>query len=160
MSHIDEPRLRLIYEIMKEKSRSAQAFVQYMTTNREYGPEDTLHMREAHFIMTVGPGEGKTMSEVAKGLSVTHGAVSQTAGRLEKKGYVLRKRDTNNQRQIVAILTPKGEKFYQQHLQYDRARFAAMDADYLSRFTDEELQVIRDYEAVSCLIFTKRKDYK
>lgn len=112
-------------------------------------------MREAHFIVAVGPGEGITMSEIAEKLFVTLGAVSQTAGRLEKKGYILRKRDPGNHRQIVAMLTPKGEAFYQQHLQYDRVQFASLDANYFSRFTEEQLCLIRDYEALMYAAFTK-----
>jgi len=155
MDYIKEPRLKLIYEIMSEKSRSAQALTQYMNANREYGQGDILHMREAHFIVAVGPGEGITMSEIAEKLFVTLGAVSQTAGRLEKKGYILRKRDPGNHRQIVAVLTPKGETFYQQHLRYDSVQFATLDANYFSRFTEEQLCLIRDYEALMYTAFTK-----
>lgn len=160
MSYINEPRLHLIYEILAEKSRSAQAFVQYNNASREYGQGEDLHMREAHFIMAVGPGEGMTMSEVARVLSVTHGAVSQTAARLEKKGYLLRMRDPSNRRQIVAALTPQGEEFFHRHLQYDSAHFADMDRHYLSRFTDDELRMIRDYEALMYTIFTKKQTEK
>lgn len=155
MNYIKEPRLKLIYEIMAEKSRSAQAFIQYMNANREYGQGSILHMREAHFIVAVEPGEGITMSEIAEKLLVTLGAVSQIAGRLEKKGYILRKRASNNHRQIVAMLTPKGEAFYQQHLQYDSVQFATLDANYFSRFTEEQLCLIRDYEALMHTAFTK-----
>jgi len=157
MSYIDEPRLRLVADILGKKRDSSRAFVQYMSASREYDQDEPLYMREAHFITAVEPGEGKIMSEIAEALSVTHGAVSQIAGRLEKKGYILRKRDSSNHRQIVAVLTPKGEDFYQRHIQFDSAKFAAMDQQYLSCFTNEQLKLILDYETRMCAIFTKKE---
>ncbi len=156
MSYIDETRLRLIYEILGEKRISSRLFVQYMTANREYGSGDVLHMREAHFIMAVGLEDGKTMSEIAGELTVTHGAVSQTARRLEKKGYILRRQDAGDRRQIVVVLTDKGKEFYQRQLEYDSAEFAQMDQRYLSRFTDDELRLIRDYEALMSVAFAQK----
>lgn len=156
MSYRDEPRLRLVADILTKKRDSSKAFVQYMSTSREYGQGENLYMREAHFITAVEPGDGKIMSEIAEELSITHGAVSQIASRLEKKGYIIRKRDSSNHRQIIAVLTPKGEDFYQRHIQFDSTEFAMMDEQYLSRFTDEQLSFIRDYEALMCSIFTKK----
>ena len=36
-------------------------------------------------MIAIGPGEGRTMSEIAREMNVTQGAVSQIASRLEKK---------------------------------------------------------------------------
>lgn len=146
MTYSDNTRLGLIHAILCEKRNSSRAFVQYMASDREYGQSDVLHMREAHFIMAVGPGDGKTMSEVAKEMSVTQGAVSQTAGRLEKKGYIRRSQAPGNRRQILAVLTERGRAFYQQHLAFDSAKFTKIDQAYLSRFTEEELRLILEYE--------------
>ena len=114
-------------------------------------------MREAHFIMALGPEGGKTMSEIAKAMSVTQGAISQIAGRLEKKGYLLRRQNSENRRQIMALLTEKGKSFYQQHLEFDSSEFAKMDRDYLSRFSKEELDTILEYERQMAIIFSNGK---
>lgn len=156
MSYLDETRLHLINDILCAKQISSRLFVQYMAANHEYGSGDILHMREAHFIMTVGLGDGKTMSEIAEAMSVTHGAVSQTAGRLEKKGYILRRPSTGDRRQIVVVLTDRGKEFYQEHLECDSAEFALMDQNFLSRFTDDELRLFLEYEAVMSMVFAQK----
>lgn len=155
MSYQDEPRLQLVADIMNTKQKASRAFVQYMTDSHEYGPETELHMREAHFITALTPGKGTAMSDVAQNLAVTHGAVSQTASRLEKKGYIVRKRDPENHRVVQAFLTPKGEEFYQSHIQYDSEKFAQMNKAFFSKCSDSELELIRDYENVMYAMFTK-----
>ncbi len=156
MENEQKKRLALIQSILTNKQESSRGFVQYMLTNHEYAEGEILYMREAHFIITVGPGEGKTMSEIAQRMAVTKGAVSQTASRLEKKGYILRQRAKDNGRGVMAVLTPKGEEFYLQHQQYDIQEFTAIDRNYLSCFTVEQLQMIERYEKQMCAIFTKK----
>lgn len=150
----EDERLKLIQGILGKKQVSSRLFVQYMSKDRTYGGEDTLYMREVHFLVAVGLGEGRTMSELAEELEVTHGAVSQTAGRLEKKGYIIRRRSPENRRIIIAALTEKGEQMYRDHLAYDRVKLSAMDRDYLHQFTLEELELIQRYESAMCAIFT------
>ena len=83
-----EQRIKLIGKLLHQQGNTARAFVQYMDSDREYTAGDKLYMREAHFVIAIGPGEGRTMSEIAREMNVTQGAVSQIASRLEKKGYV------------------------------------------------------------------------
>lgn len=154
MSYVENPRLKLIYEILGEKEKASKAFVQYANRSHTYG-EDNLYMREAHFITTIGLGDGLVMSEIANRLGVTHGAVSQTALRLEKKGYIVRLRDPENFRYVVAKLTEKGEAFYREHISYDTEEYAEMDRKYLSDFSDEDLLKIKEYEKAMYKIFTK-----
>lgn len=103
-------------------------------------------MREAHFLIAIGPGEGKTMSEIAQKLDVTQGAISQTAARLEKKGYIRRQKCPSNRRLTIARLTEKGEAFYAEHRKYDKNMFARLDSLCFSRYSDEELRMLVDYE--------------
>lgn len=146
MTYLEDERSGLIRQILGERQKSSRAFVQYMNKTHEYQQEGALYMREAHCIIAIGLGEGKTMSQIAQELSVTHGAVSQIAGRLEKKGYLQRQKDPANRRQTIAKLTPLGEAFYRQHLHYDSQEFAAIDRQYLSIFSLEQLRQILNYE--------------
>lgn len=114
----------------------------------EYTAGDKLYMREAHFVIAIGPGEGRTMSEIAREMNVTQGAVSQIASRLEKKGYVCRRKNEENKRQIIAFLTEKGEQFYTEHQRYDESMHRQMDEIALNRFNEEELQCIFEYEQI------------
>ena len=133
---------------MGDQGNTARAFVQYMDSDREYTADDKLYMREAHFVIAIGPGEGRTMSEIAREMNVTQGAVSQIASRLEKKGYVCRRKNEENKRQIIAFLTEKGEQFYTEHQRYDESMHRQMDEIALNRFNEEELQCIFEYEQI------------
>ena len=150
----ENQRLALISAILGEKARSSRAFTQYMMKEQEYEAGETLFMREAHFLLALGPGKGKTMSQLAQALEVTQGAVSQTAGRLEQKGYIRREPSPGDRRQILAALTEKGRAFYNRHLEFDRAAFLKMDAEHLSRFSLEELRLCFEYERQMTAIFS------
>lgn len=151
----EQDRIALVQKLIHQKMDTSRALVQYLETRRAYDSESNLYMREAHFIIAVKPGEGCSMSQVAQQLNVTPGAVSQTAKRLEAKGYIIRSKSGENQRQTIALLTKKGEEFYNKHLQYDRDKLAAMDAVYFSRFSDEELLRLLEYETVVQAFATK-----
>ncbi len=156
MNYLENPRLHLISSILEAKHVSSQLYVQSVSPKHQYGETEVLYMREAHFIMTVGPESGKIMSDVATALAVTHGAVSQIATRLEKKGYILRQKSDEDRRQTVVMLTEKGKAFYQQHLEYDSEKYAQLDQRFLSHFSDEELRLILEYEAVMAKIFAPK----
>lgn len=158
MTYKEVERLNLISQILAEKIVSSRIFVQYMTNAHNYNEDDQLHMREAHFITQIGPDKGMTMSEIAEAMAVTQGAVSQTASRLEKKGYIVREADPANRRKIRAKLTEKGVEFYHSHMAYDSASFERMDQDYLKLFSMEELKLILEYEKLMVKILGKEMD--
>lgn len=83
-------RIELIQKLMKEHTRSAAVTVSFLDKPRKYGMDNSLFMREVHFVVEIGPEGSPTMGELAQRLNVTQGAVTQMAIRLEKKGYVAR----------------------------------------------------------------------
>lgn len=155
MEPSEEVRLHLIDEILKAKEQSSFAFVKFTSTPREYTQGELLYIREVHFVMAVQPGEGRTMSKIAQELQVTQGAASQIAARLEKKGYILRRRNPENYRQIIAVLTEKGEQLYQRHRLYDQMEYQKADELFFSRFSEEELRTFLEYERVFQASLTK-----
>ena len=83
-----EQRIKLIGKLLHQQGNTARAFVQYMDSDREYTAGDKLYMREAHFVIAIGPGEGRTMSEIAREMNVTHHVWrrkdTSVAGRMKK----------------------------------------------------------------------------
>ena len=69
-----EQRIKLIGKLLHQQGNTARAFVQYMDSDREYTAGDKLYMREAHFVIAIGPGEGRTMSEIARDECYTGGS--------------------------------------------------------------------------------------
>lgn len=140
-------RLDLIYQLLHQKAATSRIYMHYIDSDREYITGDKLYMREAHFIMAIGSRGETTMSEIAQELDVTQGAVSQTAARLEKKGYIRREKCPTNRRQTIAVLTEKGEAFYAEHQKYDLELYAYSDEIFFSKYSDEQLRMFIEYEA-------------
>lgn len=70
---------------------------------------------DMHIIEAIGKGEAKSMSVVAKSLSVTVGTLTIAINNLVKKGYVNRVRSEKDRRVVLISLSKKGEKAYQHH---------------------------------------------
>lgn len=138
-------RLELITKLFTEKTNTTMVFSEYLSTPREYLPGSKLYMREVHFIMAISPETGSTATEIANKLDVTLGAVSQLAQRLEKKGFIERAKSSHDKRQTIVTLTDIGNALYQEHEEYDKARFTAAQ-DYFKNFTDEQLLEFLKYE--------------
>lgn len=73
---------------------------------------------DMHIIEAIGKGEAKSMSVVAKSLSVTVGTLTIAINNLVKKGYVGRVRSEKDRRVVLISLTKKGEKAYNHHKKF------------------------------------------
>jgi len=94
------------------------------------------------------------MSELANRLNVTQGAVTQMATRLEKKGYVIRTKDTQYKRVTTISLTEKGKVLCQKHIAFDQQTYNEV-SELLEEYSDEELKKLIRYEQLMWQLFTK-----
>ena len=60
---------------------------------------------DMHIIEAIGIGEPRSMSVIAKMLSVTVGTLTVNMNSLEKKGYLVRERSTEDKRVVLVTLT-------------------------------------------------------
>ena len=89
----------------------------------EKTPVDTgdgifLYTSEVHLISLAGRFPGESMSGIAARLGITKGAVSQTAKRLEEKGYIERGYRDDDAKTVFIHLTPAGERAFAWHEAY------------------------------------------
>lgn len=150
-------RIQLVERLLRACTESAVAITGYLEKPRKYNQEEdeSLFMREVHFVVALGTEEHITMSEMAERLNVTRGAVTQIATRLEKKGYVVRTKDHDDKRQTTIVLTEKGKALCAEHIAYDRQKHLAT-SKLLAEFSDEDLAKFIHYEQVMRELFTKR----
>ncbi len=74
---------------------------------------DDLTVIEINTIVVIGHGEeDKKMSEIANTLGVTFGTPTVTVDRLIKKGYVVRRRDKEDRRQVFISLSETGKDVF------------------------------------------------
>lgn len=89
----------------------------------EREPVDTgdgilLYTSEVHLIDMAGRFPEEGLSSLAVRLGITKGAISQTAKKLEEKGYVERVNREGNNKTVLIRLTRAGRRAYDWHRAY------------------------------------------
>lgn len=80
---------------------------------------------DMHIIEAVGIEQPKSMSMIAKRLSVTVGTLTVNMNSLEKKGYIVRERSEQDKRVVLVTLTEKGRKAFFHHRDFHKAMIRA-----------------------------------
>jgi DNA-binding MarR family transcriptional regulator len=78
-----------------------------------YKPFNGLSIIEIDTIIVIGRNGTKNMSQIAKMLGVSSGTPTVTIDRLISKGYVIRKRDMQDRRQVFIQLSHKGDEVFE-----------------------------------------------
>ncbi len=86
-----------------------------------------LSMREIHVLQAImESGEENTMSAVASRLHVTVGSLTVAINTLARKGYVERRRSSQDKRRIHLLLTPRATEVNRLHQDFHRELTDAM----------------------------------
>lgn len=83
-------------------------------------PFKDISVKDMHIIESVGIGEPRTMSQISKSLGVTMGTLTIGMNGLVKKGYVKRDRGEKDRRIVYAVLTEKGKKAFEHHMNFHK----------------------------------------
>lgn len=83
-----------------------------------------ISVNDMHIIESIGLEEPKSMSAVAKLMSVTTGTLTKSMDGLSDKGYVVRERGKKDKRIVYVSLTEKGRKAYYHHESFHRDMIA------------------------------------
>lgn len=147
-------RVELVRKLLRECISSAVVVNGFLNKPRKYSIDDSLYMREVHFLVSLAPKDQPTMSEMASLLNVTPGAVTQMVSRLEKKGYVFRSKASDDKRQTTVSLTEKGRILCDEHIAYDQMKYAYI-SNVLTGYSDEDLERLIQYEQIMRDVFEK-----
>lgn len=85
-----------------------------------------ISVNDMHIIEAVGIEEPKSMSTVAKLMSITTGTLTKLMDALSDKGYVERERGKKDKRVVFVSLTEKGRKAYRHHEGFHQAMIGHM----------------------------------
>lgn len=80
---------------------------------------------DMHIMEAIGIGDPQNMSTIAAKLFVTVGTLTVNMNSLEKKGYIERKRSTEDKRVVLVTLTEKGRKAFFHHRDFHKAMIHA-----------------------------------
>ncbi|MCD8300095.1 MAG: MarR family winged helix-turn-helix transcriptional regulator [Clostridiales bacterium] len=81
---------------------------------------------DMHIIDAIGIGEPRSMSAVARDLSVTVGTLTIAINNLVKKSYVKRVRSEKDRRVVLVSLLEKGKRAYRHHKDFHDAELFAI----------------------------------
>lgn len=117
------PSVDKIFSQLNEKANAVYNFVMlysgYMAEQHNYGVGIPINMVEVHTLTAIEENPGITVSQLACMWQRTNSALSQTATKLEKKGYIIRRRDPNNARNVHLYATEEGTELSLAHKSYD-----------------------------------------
>ncbi|MCD6485920.1 MAG: MarR family transcriptional regulator [Syntrophobacterales bacterium] len=106
---------------------------------RDFGTGDLLYPSEIHNIEIIGRNPGINVTNLAKKLGVTKGAVSQTVNKLERKNLVEKFRNSDNEKEVMLKLQKKGEIAFNGHEAF-HAKFYSEITDEVDDMTSEQIQ--------------------
>jgi DNA-binding MarR family transcriptional regulator len=81
---------------------------------------ELLYRIEIHVVDAIGSHPGSNLTELAKILGVTKGAISQKVKILEKKDYIRRYKSLYNNKEVLFELTERGMKIYLSHREFHK----------------------------------------
>lgn len=104
---------------------------------RTFGEGGALTPSEIHTIDAIGSEGSMLMSELAKRLGVTKGAVTQVIARLSAKELVERVHDPDDFRVVLVSLTEKGKSAFQAHQELHETFYK----DLYAQFDPKEIEI-------------------
>jgi len=113
-----------------------------------------ISYHDMHVIEAIGKNESGKMSEIAKVMSVTTGTLTRTIDSLEKKGYVRRRRSSQDKRVVHIALTDRGVHAFEHHERFHQDMIAYI----LQGLSVEESVVLKD--ALEKLMVYFQQKYK
>lgn len=137
-----EDRKALFDDILMRFMRVAKKFIQFENSLTDYGIDEPITQAAIHTLEAVGKNEGINVTELAKRLGITKGAVSQMIGRLIRKGLVSKNRLADNEKEVMLNLTEKGWQVFNCHQDIHKEVFKEFMSN-LGDFGDLEVNALR-----------------
>lgn len=100
-----------------------------------------LHIGQPMMLGLLNEKDGRSQSDLAKEMLIKPATISAMVKRLEKKNYVIRKRDSNDERVSNVYLTEKGRDVFNQLDEYKNT----MESIVFDGFSDSERETMKGY---------------
>lgn len=119
--------------------RFTMVYSDYIGSRHDYSFCDLSSMVDLHTLTAISDNPGKTISELAVMWHRTDGAISQTVSRLEKKGYVVRRKKDGNGKCVYVYATEEGDRVSATHKMYDSTEVSNTIRELCTTCTTEEV---------------------
>lgn len=137
----DQRKIRLT-KLIEAFVRISNKFNMINNKTLDYGSGDLLFPSEIHFLISIQKQKGKNITELGEYLGITKSAASQTAIKLEKKGFC-QKTKKENKKNIYLELTQKGLSAIENFNEYRNQIFSDL-IDVVEKSASEKLHVVEE----------------
>lgn len=131
-------------EIGDNLLKLVEVFIERDNKAHNYGTDTKLHFSEIHMIVFIYENPEMHISQIARELNITRGAVSQTVNRLEKKGFLRKLPSEENKSIIKLILTNKGITAYESH-EDDKYKYFKRVESLLKECSQAEKEIVYNF---------------
>ena len=108
----------------------------------DFGVGEKLYPSEIHTIQAIGNNSGINVTTLAQKLGITKGGVSQMISKLKKRELIEKVRSTDNDKEVLLILTAKGQKAFNEHEKFHYDMY--MDfIKYMDDISQEEIETFK-----------------
>ena len=132
-----------LFHKMTDHTNQVYKFVKiyndYANAPRDYGTGEKVNMLSVHIMSDIEEHPGITVTELAEEWVRTKGSISQVIKNLDENGYIIKKKEGNNNKNVHLYPTSKGVELSLAHKMYD-ARNLKNTLDFFTQYcTEEEL---------------------
>lgn len=143
------------FSLVEKFSRVVKLWQKLESRPRNFGTEDNLTSSEIHMIEVVGLNEGLSVTELARRLGITKGAVSQTLKRLDEKSLIVKEADSSNSSRITVNLSTKGKVAYFSHMQWHEEMDGGF-RNYFVNLPEEKIKFLEEFLSILEKFLKKR----
>ena len=111
---------------------------------KKFGTDCFLTHTEIHLVEIIGKNPGLSVSDIARLLGITKGAVSQNLKKLEIKKLSFKTADSENISRSIVSLTEKGKTAFDEHKRWHEKMDGGF-VDYLEKLQGSEFDTINNF---------------
>jgi DNA-binding MarR family transcriptional regulator len=105
------------------------------------GSKHDLYHSERHLLDKIGDQPGVNVTEFARAVGITKGAVSQVVKKLENKGFVRRYKSSSNDKEVFLELTRAGRDIYIKHKKTNEETLKPL-IEKLKKYPDDKIDFL------------------
>jgi DNA-binding MarR family transcriptional regulator len=111
-------KAKILNDVIEQTMRLINRYNSLEKELYNFGIDELLTPAEIHTIDCIGRNSGINVTNLAEKLGVTKGAVSQMVNKLKKKDLVTKLKDSENDRDVILLLSKKGKTAFDGHIKF------------------------------------------
>ena len=123
----------------------------------DYGIGKNLYHSERHMVDNIGDNPQMNVSEFARSIGVTKGAISQLVKKLEEKQVARRYKQAENDKEVFIELTELGKDIYKKHKEVEEESIIPLHDELLKYSDDKVYFLIEMFKWIDSYLDSARK---